>query len=98
MNYRNVYRALSVKNAYLVLREVYKGVLENNPRSFDDLQKNLKLNKSTLRRITNRLSASRLIFSSKYEYMNDKRKRVYVIWDSFLIESISKITDYMSQL
>lgn len=98
MNYRNVYRALSVKNAFAVLKEVYQGVLENNPRSFDDIQKNLKINKSTLRRITNRLSSSRLIISAKYEYLTDKRKRVYVIWDSFLIEMISKITQHMSQL
>lgn len=98
MNYRNVYRALSVKNAFAVLKEVYQGVLENNPRSFNDLQKTLNMNKSTLRRITNRLSASRLIVSAKYEYLSDQRERVYVILDSYLIESLSKITEHMSQL
>lgn len=98
MNYRNVYRALSVKNAYAVLREVYQGVLENKPRSFEDLKEKMKMNKSTLRRITNRLSASRLIVSAKDVNLTDKRQRVYLIWDEYLIKKLSEITDYMSQL
>lgn len=97
MNYRNVYRALSVKNAYAVLKEVYQGVVENNPRSFDDLKEKLKMNKFSLRRITNRLSSCDLITAMKSTYLSDGRKRVFIISDKFLLDKIFEITDYMKK-
>ena len=97
MNYRNVYRALSVKNAYLVLKEVSRGVAENNPRSFDDLKEKLKMNKFSLRRITNRLSACDLIVAMKSTNLSDGRKRVFVITDKFLLDKIFELTDYIAR-
>lgn len=97
MNYRNVYRALSVKNTYLILREIYEGCLVNDFRSFDYLKTCFKMNQSTLRRITNRLSACGLIESKKTSTSEDKRKRVYVICDQQLIEKISDVTEYIAR-
>lgn len=96
MNYRNVYRALSVKNAYIVMAEIYEGCQINDFRSFEDILKRLKMNKATLRRITNRLSRSGVINSVKDENNPDKRKRVYVIADKELIEKLINLTQYIA--
>lgn len=97
MNYRNVYRALSIKNAYLVLKDIYDGCLVCEYRSFDTLKNNLRINKATLRRITNRLSNCGLINSIKDSSITDGRKRVYVITDSELMEKISELTQYIAR-
>lgn len=97
MNYRNVFRALSVKNAYSVLREIYEGCLVNDYRSFEDLKECLKMNKSTLRRITNRLSACGIIESVRDNTIKDGRKRAFIISDQELIEKISDIIEYMTR-
>lgn len=97
MNYRNVLRALSVKHSYMVLREIHQGCINANFMSFDDLRKKLNINKSTLRRITNRLSACGLIKSIKNDLQNDGRKRVFVPTDIHLVSILSDVIEYMSR-
>lgn len=96
MNYRNVYRIMSVKNAHEVLIEIYKGNLSKNYRSFNDIQETLKMNKSSLRRITNRLSSCGLIKSVKNIQTEDKRKRVYILSDISIVEEILRLTEELS--
>lgn len=97
MNYRNVYRVMSVKNAYIVLMEIYNGCKTDDFRSFQDLRESIRMNKSTLRRITNRLSSCGLIRSIKDNRMFDGRKKVFVITDKELVEKMSDLTQYIAQ-
>ena len=97
MNYRNVYRVLSIKDAFSVLWEIYNGCMTEEYKTFENIRESLKMNKNTLRRITNRLSRSGLIQSSKSTSYHDKRKRVFVIIDSELFKKISELTEYMTR-
>ena len=97
MNYRNVYRALSIRDAFIVLKEIHDGCLVCEYRSFDYLKDNLKINKATLRRITNRLSNCGLINSVKDSSIGDGRKRVYVVTDTELVEKLSDVTQYIAR-
>lgn len=97
MNYRNIYRVLSVKNAYFVLKEIYEGCKIDSFKSFEEIRKTVKMGKPTLRRITNRLSACGLIESRKDTSTKDGRKRVFVVTDIELIEKLIEITEYIAR-
>lgn len=94
MNYRNVYRALSMKNSINILMDVYEGCKTEDYKTFADLKKPYKMSEFTLRRITNRLSSCGLIKSVKGKN-EDGRTRVYVVVNADLCESINSITQQM---
>ena len=94
MNYRNVYRALSMKNSINILMDVYEGCKTEEYKTFADLKKPYKMSEFTLRRITNRLSSCGLIKSIKAN-REDGRARVYVVENADLCESIKYLTQEM---
>lgn len=93
MNFRNIYRVLSVKNALNIYMEIYHGCLIEEYKSFKDLIKENRININSLRKITNRLSSSGLIKSIKDNKEIDKRKKVFVVTDSEIAESIKNLTN-----
>lgn len=94
MNYRNVYRALSMKNSLNILMDVYEGCKTENYKTFADLKKPYKMSEFALRRITNRLSSCGLIKSVKGK-KEDGRTRVYVVVNVDLCELIKCLTQQM---
>lgn len=94
MNYRNVYRALSMKNGVNVLMDIYAGCKIEEYRTFSDLKKTYKMSEFSLRRITNRLSSCGLIKSVKGKN-EDGRTRVYVVVNAGVCESIKYLTQEM---
>lgn len=94
MNYRNVYRALSMKNGVNVLMDIYAGCKIEEYKTFSDLKKTYKISEFSLRRITNRLSSCGLIKSIKAN-REDGRARVYVVENADLCESIKCLTQEM---
>ena len=93
MNYRNIYRALSVKNALNIYMEIYNGCLTEEYKSFENLRQSFKIGKDSLRRITNRLSSCGLIKSLKDTHIGDGRKRIYVVVDLEITENIKNLTN-----
>ena len=94
MNYRNVYRALSMKNSINILMDVYEGCKTEDYKTFAELKKPYKMSEFTLRRITNRLSSCGLIKSVKGKN-EDGRTRVYVVVNADLCELINSLTQQM---
>ena len=94
MNYRNVYRALSMKNSINILMDIYEGCKTENYKTFADLKKPYKMSEFALRRITNRLSSCGLIKSVKGK-KEDGRTRVYVVVNVDLCELIKCLTQQM---
>ena len=94
MNYRNVYRALSMKNSINILMDIYEGCKTENYKTFADLKKPYKISEYALRRITNRLSSCGLIKSVKGKN-KDGRTRVYVVVNADLCELIKCLTQQM---
>lgn len=94
MKYREIMRVMSVKHASDVLFEINNSCKIEEYLSFKELVGRLKLNKNTLRRITNRLSRARLIKSVKANTA-DKRERVYVVCDAKLTEMLLDLLAYL---
>ena len=87
---KNIYKALSIKNAVNVFLLIYSGCKVEYYLSFQDICDKLSINPNSLRRITNSLSKAKLIKSVKDIYSKDKRKRVYIA-DSTLAELVLEI-------
>ena len=96
MNYRNVYRVLSIKNSINVLLDIYEGCKTEEYKAFSDLRNSYKMSEFSLRRITNRLSACGLIKSVKAKG-RDGRVRVYIVSNPDLCESIKNITQQIME-
>lgn len=94
MNYRNVYRVLSVKNSINVLMDIYEGCITEEYKTFADLKGLYNMSEFSLRRITNRLSSCGLIKSIKHGG-RDGRERAYVVCDPKICESIRILTQKM---
>lgn len=95
MNYRDVYRALSVKDALNTLMEIQILNSVDVPCYFETLTKNLNIDKHKLRKITNRLSRCKLIKSVRKPFSPDGRKRVFVITDRDVVDMIRETTRLM---
>jgi predicted transcriptional regulator len=91
MNYRNVYRALAIKDAINVLFSIYEGCKIEEYLTFDDIVKKLNKPRGNIRRITNRLSSCGVIRSIKAN-TQDKRKRVYVVNSVTVCDLIKELT------
>lgn len=91
MNYRNIYRALAIKDAINVLFSIYEGCKIEEYLTFEDIVKKLNKPYGNIRRITNRLSSSGLIRSVKAN-TKDKRKRVYVVNSVTVCDLIKELT------
>lgn len=96
MNYRNIYRALSIKNAINVLMTIYQSCQIEQYLSFSDIEESLKIEKHSLRKITNRLSSCGLIVSTKDTNGADGRSRVYVVSNANICEKIKELTVELS--
>lgn len=95
MKANKVFKAISMKHSIDVLAEIdYLSERCDYP-TFKELVINTKLNKNTLRRITNRLSNVGLIKSTKCEDCTDKRERVFVVCDHTLNERLIKTWNYI---
>lgn len=91
MNYRNVYRALAIKDAINVLFNIYEGCKTEEYLTFEDIVKKLNKPHGNIRRITNRLSSCGLIRSVKAN-TQDRRKRIYVISSVAVCDLIKELT------
>lgn len=96
MNYRNIYRALSIKNAINVLMTIYQSCQIEQYLSFRDIEESLKIEKHSLRKITNRLSSCGLIMSVKDKNGTNGRSRVYVVSNTNICEKIKELTIELS--
>lgn len=90
-SYKKVFGALSSKGVIDVFMQIYLGCKTEEYKSFQEIKDSLKINKNTLRRITNRLSRCGLISSAQPIESKDKRKRVYIVEDSKLADLIEQI-------
>lgn len=90
-SYKKVFGALSSKGVIDVFMQIYFGCKTEEYKSFQEIKDSLKINKNTLRRITNRLSRCGLISSAQPTESKDKRKRVYIVEDSRLADLIEQI-------
>lgn len=90
-SYKKVFGALSSKGVIDVFMQIYLGCKTEEYKSFQEIKDSLKINKNTLRRITNRLSRCGLISSAQPTESEDKRKRVYIVEDSKLADLIEQI-------
>ena len=75
--------------------EIYNGCLIQDFKSFEALRENRRMDKNTLRRITNRLSSCGLIKSLRDTRIPDGRKRVYVVVDLGVAEAIRNLTNVL---
>lgn len=91
MKYKKVFSALAEKGALEVYMYIYYCCTTKNYASFEDIRKEEKMNKSTLRRITNRLSRCKLIKSIHPDNEPDGRRRVYVVESPELAEIVRQI-------
>ena len=91
MKYKKVFSALAEKNALEVYMYIYYRCTTGDFASFEEISKEQKMNKSNLRRITNRLSRCKLIKSIRPIKEPDGRRRVYIVESPELAEIIRQV-------
>ena len=90
-NYKKVFSALASKGVIDVYMQIYYGCKTEEYQSFENIRKELRMSKDTLRKLTNRLSRCGLISSAQPYETDDKRKRVYVVDNPELAELVNQI-------
>ena len=89
--YKKIFSSLSATRAMDVYMCIYlHGKKEEYPM-FEEIAKELKMNKNTLRKLTNLLSRNKMIYSAQPNKEADKRKRVYLVEDNRLAELLLQI-------
>lgn len=91
MKYNLIFSALAVKKALDVYMSVWQGCKTEEYCSFEDIRKELRIGKSSLRRITNRLSRVGLINNLKDPQSEDKRKRVYCVSSAYFANTLEEL-------
>lgn len=91
MKYDLIFQALSIRHALEVYLEIWQGCKVEEYRSFEDILKEVKIKKSAGRRITNRLSRLDLIASLKDPNSKDKRKRIYIIKNAYIANTLENL-------
>lgn len=89
--YKKIFSALSAQRAIDVYMFIYQKCSTEEYAKFEDICEELKINKNTLRRITNLLSRNNMIYSAKPFGERDGRKRVYLVEDPKLADLILQI-------
>lgn len=84
MKYDLIFQALSIRHALEVYLEIWQGCKTEEYRSFEEIREAINIKKESCRRITNRLSRLKLIKSIKNPNSEDKRKRIYIITNSYV--------------
>lgn len=91
MKYNLIFSALSIRKALDVYLEIWQGCKTEEYRSFEDIRKELRIGKSSLRRITNRLSRVGLINSLQDPTSEDGRKRVYCVANAYFANTLEDL-------